>query len=60
MKKIFQKIKKSAQEWFCWMCCSEVLDAINAGCSYEEVEAVVQSCVERNFGGRRCRKKENT
>ena len=41
------------------MFCREVLDAINAGMPYEEVQAVVDSCVERNFGGRACRR-ENT
>ena len=45
MKKIFEKFKKKAQELFCWLFCSEVLDAINAGCSYEEVETVAQTCV---------------
>lgn len=55
MKKIFKKIKKSAQEWFCWIFCPEVLEAINAGSTYEEVEAVVKSCVEKNFGGKKCR-----
>ena len=53
MKKIFEKFKKKAQELFCWLFCSEVLDAINAGCSYEEVETVAQTCVERNFGRRK-------
>ena len=51
MKKFFRKIKKSMQEWFCWLFCSEVLDAINAGCTYDEVQAVVGACVQKNFGG---------
>lgn len=51
MKKIFQKIKKGAQEWFCWLFCPEVLDAINAGCTYDEVQTVVGYCVKKNFGG---------
>lgn len=58
MKKFFKKLKKTAQEWFCWIFCPEVLDAINDGCAYEEVEEVVRLCVQRNFGGRRCQRED--
>lgn len=57
MKKILKKIKNSAQEWFCWLFCPEVLEAINDGCTYDEVQAVVRACVEKNFGGYKCRRK---
>lgn len=51
MKKFLKKFRKSAQEWFYWLFCPEVLDAINAGCTYDEVMAVVGYRVKKNFGG---------
>ena len=38
MKRLWTKIK----EWFVWLTSRRVLDAINAGCTYEEVCEVVK------------------
>jgi hypothetical protein len=37
-KKFFRKIK----EWFVWFSSKRVLDAINSGATYEEVEEIVE------------------
>lgn len=37
-KKFFRKIK----EWFVWLSSKRVLDAINSGATYEEVEGIVE------------------
>lgn len=37
-KKFFRKIK----EWFVWLSSKRVLDAINSGATYEEVEEIVE------------------
>lgn len=37
MKKIFRKIR----EWFVWFTSKRVLDAINSGATYDEVEEIV-------------------
>ena len=38
MKKIFRKIR----EWFVWLTSKRVLDAINSGATYDEVEEIVE------------------
>ena len=44
MKKLWSKIK----EWFVWLTSRRVLDAINAGCTYDEVREIVSE----EMGGR--------
>lgn len=43
MKNIIKKIKKA----LVWTCSSKVLDAINSGASYEEVDALVERLTEK-------------
>lgn len=38
MKKLWTSVK----EWFIWLTSRRVLEAINAGCEYDEVEAIVR------------------
>lgn len=38
MKKLIRKIK----EWFVWLTSRKVMDAINNGATYEEVEMIVK------------------
>jgi len=38
MKKLIRKIK----EWFVWLTSRKVIDAINNGATYEEVEEIVK------------------
>lgn len=38
MKKLIRKIK----EWFVWLTSRKVMDAINNGATYEEVEEIVK------------------
>ena len=43
MKKLIYKIK----EWFVWLMSRKVMDAINNGATYEEVEEIVKQEVHR-------------
>lgn len=43
MKKLWMKVK----EWFVWMTSRRVLNAINAGCTYDEVVAIVNEEVAK-------------
>lgn len=47
MKNIIKKIIKKIEKALVWTCSSKVLDAINSGASYEEVEALVESLVNK-------------
>lgn len=40
--KLFKKICRWFKREFTWMTSQKVLDAINSGASYEEVEAIVE------------------
>ena len=40
--KLFKKICRWFKREFVWMTSKKVLDAINSGASYEEVEAIVE------------------
>lgn len=43
MKKLWMKVK----EWFVWLTSRRVLNAINAGCTYDEVVAIVNEEVAK-------------
>lgn len=43
MKKLIRKIK----EWFVWLTSRKVMDAINNGATYEEVEEIVKQEVHK-------------
>lgn len=42
MKNIIKKIGKKLNYWFNWFCSKKVLDAINAGLPYEEVDRIAR------------------
>lgn len=43
MKKLLRKLN----EWFTWLTSPKVLDAINNGATYEQVEAIVEEEMRR-------------
>ena len=52
MKEFFRKMRRALQEWFCWLTCRDILDAINEGRSEQEIREIVRECMRRNFGSR--------
>lgn len=47
MKKVFKRIIRWFKREFIWLTSQKVLDAINSGASYEEVEAIVEEEMKR-------------
>jgi hypothetical protein len=42
MKKFIEKITFKFNYWFAWLCSKKVLNAINDGLTYDEVDAIAR------------------
>ena len=47
MKKMFKKIGRAIKREFIWLTSKKVLDAINSGATYEEIEMIVEEEMNR-------------